>query len=237
MFNVKITPMKILALDASTEFLSLAVTTGEKVYRYDQLAGQAASQLILPQIQILLDLAQLALTDLDGIAFGAGPGSFTGVRVACGVAQGLAYGAGIPLVGINVLMALAQASGAERVIAASDARMKEVYHAVYEKDELGWQEVHAAGVYKPIDVPDVDGMDWVGVGTAWKVYADVLGHRYESKVTNTLPEMTPKAEAILELAKPVFEAGQAVSASEARPIYIRNRVALTAKEREQGQRL
>lgn len=230
-------PMKILALDASTEYLSLAVTTGQKLYQYDQLVGQSASQLILPQIQALLETANLALTDLDGIAFGAGPGSFTGVRVACGVAQGLAFGASLPVVGINVLMALAQASGARRVIAASDARMKEVYHAVYEKQDDVWQEVHAAGVYKPANVPDVDGQDWVGVGTAWKVYADALGQRYQQKVISTLPEMTPKAEAIIDLAKPIFEAGQAVDASMARPIYIRNRVALTAKEREQGQRL
>ncbi len=182
-------PMKILALDASTEYLSLAVATGEKLYQYDQLVGQSASQLILPQIQSLLE------------------------------------------------MALAQASGARRVIAASDARMKEVYHAVYEKHEDVWREVYSAGVYKPANVPDVDGQDWVGVGTAWKVYADALGQRYQQKVISTLPEMTPKAEAIIDLAKPIFEAGQGVDASAARPIYIRNRVALTAKEREQGQRL
>lgn len=230
-------PMKILALDASTEYLSLAVTTGEKLYQYDQLVGQSASQLILPQIQTLLETAHLTLTDLDGIAFGAGPGSFTGVRVACGVAQGLAFGARLPVVGVNVLMALAQASGARRVIAASDARMKEVYHAVYQKHEDIWQEVHPAGVYKPSNVPDVDGHDWVGVGTAWKVYADALAQRYQQKVISTIPEMTPKARAIIDLAKPIFAAGQAVDASAARPIYIRNRVALTAKEREQGQRL
>ncbi|HSR02346.1 MAG TPA: tRNA (adenosine(37)-N6)-threonylcarbamoyltransferase complex dimerization subunit type 1 TsaB [Methylophilaceae bacterium] len=229
--------MKILALDASTEFLSLAVADGRNVYQYNHLAGQAASQLILPEIQKILKTAQLELTDLDGIAFGAGPGSFTGVRVACGVAQGLAYGASIPVVGVNVLMALAQASGAHRVVAASDARMKEVYHAVYEKRDDVWQEVQPTGVYKPTNVPDVDGDNWYGVGTAWKVYADVLAQRYHQKIIKTLPEMTPKADAIIDLAKPIFEAGLSVDASDARPIYIRNRVALTAKEREQGQRL
>jgi len=229
--------MKILALDASPEFWSLAVTDGGNVYQYDHFAGQAASQLVLPEIQKLLESAQLALTDLDGIAFGAGPGSFTGVRVACGVAQGLAFGASIPVVGINVLMALAQASGAQRVVAASDARMKEVYHAVYEKHDDAWQEVQPAGVYKPNDVPDVDGNNWYGVGTAWKVYADVLAQRYQEKIIKTLPDMTPKADAIIDLAKPIFKAGLAIDASDAKPIYIRNRVALTAKEREQGQRL
>jgi tRNA threonylcarbamoyladenosine biosynthesis protein TsaB len=229
--------MKLLALDASTEFLSLAICTDENIYQHNQHAGQAASQIILPQIQDLLDEAKLELKDLDGIAFGAGPGSFTGVRIACGVAQGLAFGVNIPVVGVNVLMALAQASGAERVIAASDARMREVYHAAYEKNNNVWLEVHAAGVYKPSDVPIVEGSDWVGVGSAWKVYDEILSQQYQQNVTKKLPDMTPMAEAILALAMPQFEAGLARPANEAKPIYIRNRVALTSKEREQGQRL
>ena len=183
--------MKLLAFDASTEFLSIALQTNKQVETLDILAGQTASQLILPQIQGLLDKAQLILGDLDGIAFGAGPGSFTGVRIACGVAQGLAFGANLPVVGINVLMALAEASGAERVIAASDARMGEVYHAAYMRKDDGWMETHAAGVYKPQDVPAVEGGDWVGVGTAWKVYDETLREQYQQQVSKTLPEMTP----------------------------------------------
>lgn len=229
--------MKLLALDASTEFLSLAVLADENIYKYDQDVGQAASQVILPQIQLLLDAANLELKELDGIVFGAGPGSFTGVRIACGVAQGLAYGANIPVAGINVLMALAQASGADRVIAAADARMREVYHAVYEKKGDGWLEVHAAGVYKPSEVPSVDGSGWVGVGTAWRVYDETLSEQYQHNIVGKRPEMTPMADSIIALAMPLFEAGLVSQASEAKPIYIRNRVALTSKEREQGQRL
>ena len=230
-------PMKLLALDASTEFLSLALRADEEIYRHDQHAGQTASQLILPQIQILLDAAKLELTDLDGIAFGAGPGSFTGVRVACGVAQGLGFGANIPVVGVNGLMALAQASGAERVIAATDARMGEVYLAAYEKKGTGWTEVQAAGVYKPNEVPEIEGEGWVGVGTAWHVFEEILSQRYQQNIVKKLPDNTPKAEAIMALASPQFESGLARPASEAKPIYIRNRVALTSKEREQGMRL
>jgi len=229
--------MKLLAFDASTEFLSIALQTNEQLETLDIQAGQTASQLILPQIQGLLDKAQLNLSDLDGIAFGAGPGSFTGVRIACGVAQGLAFGANLPVVGINVLMALAEASGAERVIAASDARMGEVYHAAYIRKDGDWTEMCAAGVYKPQDVPAVEGDDWVGVGTAWKVYDETLREKYQQQVSKTLSEMTPKAEAIMRLAMPIFARGEAVSASKAAPIYIRNRVALTSKEREQGLRL
>lgn len=236
-FNVKIMPMKLLALDASTEFLSLAVLNDSDIYTHDQHAGQAASQLILPQIQTLLEEAKLKLSDLDGIAFGAGPGSFTGVRVACGVAQGLGFGANLPVVGINVLKALAQAGDADRVIVATDARMKEVYHAAYERVGNEWIEVHAAGVYKPDAVPKVEGRGWVGVGSAWKVYDELLSQQYQNNVINKLPEMTPAAKAILALATPIFEAGLARPASEAKPVYIRNRVALTSQEREQGLRL
>jgi tRNA threonylcarbamoyladenosine biosynthesis protein TsaB len=229
--------MKLLAFDASTEFLSIALQINEQLETLDIQAGQTASQLILPQIQLLLDKARLNLSDLDGIAFGAGPGSFTGVRIACGVAQGLAFGANLPVVGINVLMALAEASSAERVIAASDARMGEVYHAAYIRKDGDWTEMCAAGVYKPQDVPAVEGDDWVGVGTAWKVYDETLREKYQQQVSKTLSKMTPKAEAIMRLAMPIFARGEAVSASKAAPIYIRNRVALTSKEREQGLRL
>jgi tRNA threonylcarbamoyladenosine biosynthesis protein TsaB len=97
--------------------------------------------------------------------------------------------------------------------------------------------LHAAGVYKPANVPAVEGEGWTGVGTAWDVYDDVLSQQYEANVMSKLPNMTPSAEAIMALAMPDFEAGLAKPASEARPVYIRNRVALTSKEREQGLRL
>lgn len=229
--------MKLLALDASTEFLSLALVAGENVHTHDQHAGQTASQLILPQIQILLDAASLTLADLDGITFGAGPGSFTGVRIACGVAQGLGYGANLPVVGIGALMALAQASGEDKVIACTDARMGEVYHAVFERQGKGWLEVQAAGVYKPAAVPVVEGSDWTGVGSGWLTYDGVLSQQYQSNISKKLPKITPMAEAIAQLAMPIFVAGLAKPASEAAPVYIRNRVALTTQERAQGMRL
>ena len=230
-------PMKLLALDASTEFLSLAVRDGKNLYTHDQNTGQAASQFILPQIRNLLEKAKLKLPDLDGVVFGAGPGSFTGVRVACGVAQGLGFGANIPVVGINVLAALAQASGADRVIVATDARMGEVYHGAFERKGNEWTEICGAGVYKPDAVPKIKGSGWMGVGTGWRVYDEILSQQYQGNVDNKLPDVTPAAEAIMALAMPIFKAGLARPASEAKPIYIRNRVALTSKERELGLRL
>ena len=233
--------MKLLALDTSTEFLSLALQVGDekgcdKTYTHYQHAGQAASQLVLPQIQALMDSANIKLTDLDGIAFGAGPGAFTGVRVACGVAQGLGFGAGLPVVGVNTLLALAQASGQDKVIACLDARMAEIYHAAFVRENNEWIEFSKTIVCKPEAAPVLEGI-WTGVGSGWAVYAEILGSIYAENLTKILPNLTPMAEAILQLAMPIFAAGKAKPASEAAPIYIRNRVALTTLERAEGLRL
>jgi tRNA threonylcarbamoyladenosine biosynthesis protein TsaB len=229
--------MKLLALDTSTEFLSLALQAGEQTFTHCQNVGQTASQLILPQIQTLLDEANVKLTDLDGIAFGAGPGSFTGVRIACGVAQGLGFGANLPVVGVNTLMASAEASGESKVITCLDARMGEIYHAAYLKKNNEWVEISATKVCKPEAAPVLEGSEWVGVGSGWAVYGEVLSEIYAQNLVKTMPEVSPRAEAILKLAQPIFAAGLAKTASEAAPIYIRNRVALTSQEREQGLRL
>ena len=234
--------MKLLALDTSTEFLSLALQVGDekgcdKTYTHYQRAGQAASQLVLPQIQALLDSANIKLQDLDGIAFGAGPGAFTGVRVACGVAQGLGFGAGLPVHGLNTLLALAQASGQDKVIACLDARMGEIYHAAFVRQDNAWQEVSPTGLYKPEAAPVLEGVEWVGAGSGWAAYEAILSSIYVKNLSQILATVTPSATAILQLALPTFEAGLAKPASEAAPIYIRNRVALTTLEREQGQRL
>ncbi len=228
--------MNLLALDTSTEFLSLALQLGDKTYTHHQHAGQAASQLVLPQIQALLDSANIKLSQLDGIAFGAGPGAFTGVRVACGVAQGLGFGAGLPVVGVNTLLALAQASGHERVIACLDARMGEIYHAAFVRENNEWIEFSKTIVCKPEAAPVLEGI-WTGVGSGWAVYGEILGSIYAENLTKILPNLTPMAEAILRLATPIFAAGKAKPASEAAPIYIRNRVALTTLERAEGLRL
>lgn len=229
--------MKLLAFDTSTEFLSLAVQNAGEVFTYDVLAGQKHSHIILPQIQALLETAGLQLNDLQGIAFGAGPGSFTGVRIAAGVAQGLGFGANLPVVGVCTLQALAEASGASKVIACLDARMGEVYHAAYEQTAGTWQVILAPGLYKPHEVPAVSGNDWVGVGSGWQTYGEILSSIYSHQLISTQPALLPTASAILKLAQPIFASGEAKPAHDAMPIYIRNRVALKTAEREQGLRL
>jgi tRNA threonylcarbamoyladenosine biosynthesis protein TsaB len=131
---------------------------------------------------------------------------------------------------------LAQASGHERVIACLDARMGEIYHAVFERENNVWIEISKTIVCKPEAAPVLEGA-WVGVGSGWAVYGEVLSEIYANKLTKILPNITPKAEAILQLAAPIFVAGEAKPASEAAPIYIRNRVALTTLERAEGLRL
>jgi tRNA threonylcarbamoyladenosine biosynthesis protein TsaB len=229
--------VNILAFDTSTEYLSLALLKGGETFHYDCNAGQTHSQIILPQIQTLLDSANLQLSDLQGIAFGAGPGSFTGVRIAAGVAQGLGFGANLPVVNVCTLLALAEASGADKVIACLDARMGEVYHATYKKMDDTWQCVIEPGLYKPDAVPAIQGSDWVGAGSGWQTYTAQLSAAYAGQLQATQPQLLPAATAILKLALPIFAKGEAKPASEAMPIYIRNRVALKTAEREQGLRL
>jgi tRNA threonylcarbamoyladenosine biosynthesis protein TsaB len=226
--------MQILAIDTSTEFLSLALWLDGIVLSRDILAGQTHSQQILPTLRALLDEANIELKALDGIAFGAGPGSFTGLRIACGVAQGLAFGANLPVVGVSTLQALAQQSGAEKVVACLDARMGEIYHAAYEKQNGEWLEVSAPALFKPKDVPKVIGVDWVGVGTGWLVYPDVLQTVYGEQLREMpAPDhhSHPTATSVAEISLPTFEAGLARPAHEAAPIYIRNKVALKMSER------
>jgi tRNA threonylcarbamoyladenosine biosynthesis protein TsaB len=226
--------MQILAIDTSTEFLSLALWLDGRVLSSDIYAGQTHSQQILPTLRILLDEAKIELTALDGIAFGAGPGSFTGLRIACGVAQGLAFGANLPVVAVSTLQALAQQSEADKVIACLDARMGEIYHAAYKKHNGEWLEVSAPALFKPEEAPKLSGSNWVGVGTGWLVYPEVLQTVYGEQLHEVpAPDHSfhPTATSIAELALPSFEAGLARPAHEAAPIYIRNKVALKMSER------
>ncbi|NOT68464.1 MAG: tRNA (adenosine(37)-N6)-threonylcarbamoyltransferase complex dimerization subunit type 1 TsaB [Methylophilaceae bacterium] len=228
--------MKILALDTSTEYLSLALWLDGQILTYDVLAGQSHSQLILPALRALLNQAEISLQALDGIAFGAGPGSFTGLRIACGIAQGLAFGANLPVIRVSTLLALAHAAHAkdvasQHVIACLDARMGEVYFAAYEKTASGWHEALPAALYKPEAVPPLSGQGWVGIGSGWATYGNILQSVYADQLDLTLPDEHPGALSIAELALPLFAAGQGRPAAEAAPIYIRNKVALKMSER------
>jgi tRNA threonylcarbamoyladenosine biosynthesis protein TsaB len=123
--------MRVLALDTSTEYCSVALWQDGGSYELNELVGQKHSERLISMVDEVLKDAGIKIQQLDCIAFGKGPGSFTGVRIACGTAQGLAFGANLPVAGVCTLEALAEASGKPRVIAALDARMGEIYHAAY----------------------------------------------------------------------------------------------------------
>lgn len=233
--------MNLLAIESSTEFLSLALQVGTEVYAFHECTGPAASQRILPEIQRLLAQAHFTLAGLDGIAYGMGPGAFTGVRVAVGVTQGLALGAGLPVVGVSSLQTVAQAAWletqAEKVLVCLDARMGEVYHAAFIRQQNEWMEASVPIVCKPHDVPVIEGHGWLAAGSGWRIFADSLSGQYAGKISQIHADLLPTAPAMLTLAQPRFAAGQTQSADQAAPLYVRNRVALTASERAQGQTL
>ena len=223
--------MKILALETSTELCSAALWLDGKVDAREVVAGQRNSELLLPMVDALLAANQLIARDLDGVAFGSGPGAFTGVRIACGVAQGIAFGIDVPVAGIGTLLALAAASGAGRVVCCLDARIGEVYHAVYEKRGDDFTEVQAPGLYKPAEVPALPAGQWSGCGSGFAVYRGELDARYAGSLERIIGNLAPHAREIAALAAKQFARGDVVDAAEAVPLYVRNKVAMKVNER------
>jgi len=229
--RIALSAVNLIALETSTEYCSLAVLRGAQVFERSFHAGQRHSELALPALRELLQQAELDMASIEGIAYGAGPGSFTGLRIACGLAQGLALARDLPVAGICTLLALAENCGAGKVIACLDARMGEVYHGAYEQSGGEWIERHAPGLYRPHAVPRVEGGDWTGCGSGFRVHGAALARCYAGAVSRTEPDAEPNAAAMLRLAARVFAAGQGVDAAAAVPLYVRDKVALKASER------
>ena len=181
-------------------------------------------------IEEVLVAAGVGLAQLDGIAFGAGPGSFTGLRIACGVTQGLAFGAGVPVVPVGTLAALAQEAGAFRVIACLDARMGEIYHAAYRHERGQWTEISPPGVGPARSAPVLEGEGWFGCGSGFAVYGEALAQRYGAQLNGVAATLHPHARSIARLAAPVLAAGGGLPAEQAAPIYVRDKVALKMHE-------
>ena len=223
--------MNLVALETSTEYCSLAVSRGAQVFERSFHAGQRHSELALPALRELLQQAALDMRSIEGIVYGAGPGSFTGLRIACGMAQGMALARNLPVAGIGTLLALAEDCGADKVVACLDARMGEVYHAVYRKSGGKWIEMHAPALYRPDSVPRVEGGDWIACGSGFRMHGVVLAQCYGGSIARTDADAVPNAVAMLRLAREVFAAGQGVDAAAAAPLYVRDKVALKASER------
>lgn len=212
--------MRFAAIETSTEWCSVALWRDGEIAALERRAGHRHSEFALPMLEKLL-----RGQSIDAVAFGAGPGAFTGLRIACALAQGLAFARNLPVLGVPTLEALAQESGAERVVACLDARMREVYYAALEKRGERWQELIAPQCVPPHSAPRPPGEGWIGCGNGFAVY----GNMGLSKV---FPEVHPTALAVAQLAAPKLAAGEGVDAALATPIYLRDKVAFTKEELE-----
>lgn len=224
----------ILAIETSAELASCALLVGDRVSVRSTPGVRSHSQSVLPMVQELLSEAGIALADCDAVAFGAGPGSFTGVRTACGVAQGLAYGAKLPVLPLVTLEAMAEAcraaTGAGDVLAVLDARMGEVYWAQYRFLDGGWSEVVAPTLSAPQDVAPLAADRLHACGNGFVEYADAFADKPFAQTA--LPDIVPHARELALLARAGLAAGQGVPAAQAQPIYLRNKVAYTSAERQ-----
>jgi tRNA threonylcarbamoyladenosine biosynthesis protein TsaB len=221
--------VKLLAFDTSTETLSIALAVGNAapVLEHTGSGGARASATLIPAVERLLQQAGVTLAQLDAIVFGRGPGSFTGLRTAAAVAQGLGFGAGVPVLPVDTLLAVAEDAhaqcGATRIVALLDARMGEVYFAGYERAGSAWHTTRPPALGRPEDVPVPPG--WTIAGNAHMLHA--------SSLPADAPRVAalPTAQALLRLAPALLADHAAHPAAAALPLYIRDKVAQTTAER------
>ncbi len=241
---------RLLAFDTSTEQMSVGLLAGGRRFAVDAPGGAQASTALIPTVLGLLDRAGIGIADLDAIGFGRGPGAFTGLRTACAVAQGLAFGAGKPVLALDTLAAVAEAARLALALDADvdadadadaagsvldvwvvmDARMGEVYAARYRFADGRWSE-HVAPL---LTGPAALGERWcdeppgIVAGSALAAFGDALA----SGCARRVPDALPHAQALLALAETAWHAGAAVDAAQALPLYLRDKVALTTAERD-----
>ncbi|RYF24686.1 MAG: tRNA (adenosine(37)-N6)-threonylcarbamoyltransferase complex dimerization subunit type 1 TsaB [Comamonadaceae bacterium] len=240
--------MHLLAFDTSTDTLSIAVQRGETVWEHSAPGGAQASTTLIPAIRALMAQAGLGFDALDAVVFGRGPGSFTGLRTACAVAQGLAFGArggrGVPVLPVDTLLAVAEQARAEhgctRVVAVLDARMNEVYSAPFTWQQANPAAGAGAGQWTVPDDFHLVAPESLAVPAGWTVAGNALA-AYGPRLAPGAPDALhvhalPTAAALLRLAPALLGAGGAVPADAALPRYIRDKVAQTTAEREAAKR-
>ncbi len=223
----------ILAIETSAETASAALLQGDQLFIREAAAAKTHSDAILPLVQDLLRQAGIGLAQCDALAFGSGPGSFTGVRTAAGVVQGLAFGSARPVIPVITLQAMAEACrvrvGATDVLAILDARMGEVYWAQYRYDDAdgGWREVLPPALSAPAAVAPQGVV--LACGNGLQAYAEAFAA--QAFAAGALPDVMPHAAQIAQLARVACARGETLAAQEAQPLYLRNKVALTTSER------
>jgi tRNA threonylcarbamoyladenosine biosynthesis protein TsaB len=217
--------MRFAAFETSTEWCSAALWLDGEIRALERRAPSAHAELALPMLERLMREAGLRPAGLQAVAFGAGPGAFTGLRIACGLAQGIALARGVPVLGVSTLEALAEESGAPRVVACLDARMREVYHCALEKEGGRWRERSPARCVAPGALGPPPGEDWIGCGSGFALYGPM-------GMARVIPEIHPTAAAVARLAAPRLAAGEGVDPAHAAPHYVRDKVARTRAEQE-----
>ncbi|MCG8380437.1 MAG: tRNA (adenosine(37)-N6)-threonylcarbamoyltransferase complex dimerization subunit type 1 TsaB, partial [Proteobacteria bacterium] len=213
--------MKILAIETATEACSAALSIDDDCqYRYE-IAPRKHTELILPMVNELLLEANCKVGELDVIAFGQGPGAFTGVRIAIGVIQGLAFAHDIPVVPVSSLAALAQqfVNEHEQVATAFDARIQEVYWGLYKKDDNGLMRLMTKEhVCSPENAAIINEGKWFGAGSGWKTYSEQLNANFNDNLSGFNDSVFPCAKEVIELARPIYAAGNAIPVEQAMPV-------------------
>lgn len=228
-YGVNSPDVKLLAIETATECCSAALLSGDEVIAVSEIAPRRHNEIILSMCERVLALGDVSLGQLDGVAFGRGPGAFTGVRLAASVTQGIALAQDLPVVPVSSLAALAQAAHhkhqSTQTLPCIDARMQEVYYALYElsQDEI-MQLTGDEYVIKPALIEIEVSDDCIGVGTGWGAYAKILLARCRKEITY-YADALPQAEYIAKLGKYYFEQGCHVPAVQALPVYLRDNVA------------
>ena len=227
--------MKLLAVETATHACSAALFIDGHIEQRFTIAPQQHTKLILPMIDELMALAQLKPQQLDGLAFGCGPGSFTGLRIATGIIQGIAFGADLPVVPVSTLAALAQAHFNQHdptlAFTAMDARMGEIFWGVYEKDATGYARLLGKEAVLPAPAIVFPARLGVGIGSAWAIYQAILTEKLGSLLQTVRADALPEAAMIAQLGVIGLQNKQGVSAEQANPVYLRNKVAKKESER------
>lgn len=224
--------MNILSVDTATEACSAALLVDGEVLERFRIAPRQHTRLILPMIASLLDEAGMRLQDLDALALGRGPGSFTGLRIAAGIVQGLALGANLPVVTVSSLAAMAQGyiefSDISTVCAALDARMGEVYWGIYQKSSSGL--VHPVGqeavvTAEKVSVPLAPDVRCAGIGSGWHRYREVLTDCLRGRIRQVDADRYPSAASVAILGCNGYLNGEGCAPEDAIPVYLRDKVA------------
>lgn len=227
--------MKILAVDTATEACSAALYIDGDIQQRFEIAPREHTKLLLPMVDSLMAEAGLRPQQLDAIAFGCGPGSFTGVRIATGVMQGIAYGADLPVVPVSTLAAMTQAclqkTEHETIFTAVDARMDEIYWAVYQRDAEGYARLLAQEKVQPASKVDALQLTGYGIGSGWQRYEQTLTGRLGQQVIGFDADYLPHSAHIALLGAVGVKRGQTVAVEQAMPVYLRDKVAKTSLER------